>query len=518
MLWTEKYRPKSIDDVIGNNKEKKEIQQWLDQWKKGNPQKPLLLVGSAGIGKTTLAHLIAEQFDESIELNASDKRSQDEIMKTVGESSSSMPLFSQFYKCIILDEVDGIHGTNDRGGVKAINEVIKKSKHPLILIANDFYSKRLTTIKTKCQVIKMKKIRSPSINKLFKKIAEEEGVKADPEVLKELSKKAGGDLRSALNSFQAISDENKTLEKEDIENISSKDDRSTIINAVTVVMKSKTPSNVKKALITEEDPNLIMEYIAENVPREYKKKKEIQKAYENLAKADLYLGRAQQSRNYGYWKYATDYMGVGVANSKDETYRKFTKITSPTVFSKMRKNKGKKNLRDKIAEKMSEKMHISNAVAISMFPYLKIMFENDELAWEISDFLEFNDEEIKLFRKKKIPKNVIRKMEKQKNQIRESKKEKYREKISEKIIKETGELAKNEVEDIESVIETQKEITKIEKKTQQNYKKEEDKFKIKNPKKTVENKKETKEKLVEDSKKDDKNKNEKSKQTSLFSF
>lgn len=515
MLWTEKYRPKSIDEVIGNNKEKKEIQQWLDQWKKGNPQKPLLLVGPAGIGKTTLAHLIAEQFDESIELNASDKRSQDEIMKTIGESSSSMSLFSQSHKCIILDEVDGIHGTNDRGGVRAINEVIKKSKHPLILIANDFYSKRLTTIKTKCQVIKMKKIRSPSINKLFKEIAKEEGIKANSVALKELSKKSGGDLRSALNSFQAIADEDKLLEKEDIENISSKDDRSTIINAVTAVMKSKTPSKVKQALITEEDPNLIMEYIAENVPREYKKKKEIQKAYENLAKSDLYLGRAQQSRNYGYWKYATDYMGVGVANSKDETYRKFTKITSPTIFSKMRKNRGKKNLRDKITEKMSEKMHISNAVAISMFPYLKIMFANDELAWEISDFLGFDDEEIKLFRKKKIPKKIIKKMEKQKNQIRESEKEKYRKKISEKIINETGKLAENEIEDIDSIIETQEEINKIKEKNQNNNKKEENKSKNK---KTAENKKEVKEEIVKDKKDDDKNKNEKSKQTSLFSF
>ncbi len=458
MLWTEKYRPKTIDSVVGNNKEKEQIQKWVNEWKEGNPQKPLLLVGPAGIGKTTLAHLIADQFDESIELNASDKRSQDEIMRTVGESSSSMSLFGESYKCIILDEVDGIHGTNDRGGVKAINEIIKSSKHPLILIANDLYSKRLTTIKTKCDVIKMKKIRSPSINKLFKQIAKEEGIKANPAALKELAKRAGGDLRSALNSFQAIADESETLEMEDVENISSKDDRSNIINGVTAVMKSKTPAKVKKALITEEDPTLVMEYIAENVPREYKKKEEIQKAYENLAKADLYFGRAQQSRNYGYWKYATDFMGVGVADAKDETYKKFTKITSPTVFTKMSKNRGKRNLRDKIAEKMSEKMHISHAVAISMFPYLEIMFADDELAWEISDFLDLEDDEIKRFRKKKIPKKVVTKMEKLKNEMREAEKEKYQEQISEKIIEEAGQLAENEVEDVENIIESGDEI------------------------------------------------------------
>ena len=73
---------------------------------------------------------------------------------------------------------------------------------------------------------------------------------------------------------------------------------------------------------------------------------------------------------------------------------------------------------DDIAEKMTETLHISKSIAISMFPYLEIMFQNDELAWEISDFLGLEDNEIKRFRKKKIPKKVIDKMEKQKAQMR----------------------------------------------------------------------------------------------------
>ncbi len=75
----------------------------------------------------------------------------------------------------------------------------------------------------------------------------------------------------------------------------------------------------------------------------------------------------------------------------------------------MGRNRGKRNLRDRIAEKMSQKLHISHSVAISMFPYLEIMFENNELAWEISDFLGFEEDEIKRFRTRKIPKKVIEK-------------------------------------------------------------------------------------------------------------
>ena len=84
----------------------------------------------------------------------------------------------------------------------------------------------------------------------------------------------------------------------------------------------------------------------------------------------------------------------------------------------MGRNRGKRNLRDAIADKMTEKMHVSRAIAISMFPYLEIMFQNDELAWEISDYLELEETEIKRFRKKKIPKKVVDKMEKQKAQMR----------------------------------------------------------------------------------------------------
>ena len=425
MQWTDKYRPQTFKEIIGNGKQKKEIQEWVEAWKEGNPQPSLLLVGPPGVGKTTFAQVIAREFSEYIELNASDKRSYDILMNTIGESTTTKSLFSNNPKLIILDEVDGITGNQDRGGSRAINKIIENTKHPMIMMANDFYSKRLTTIKKKTHVIKMGKVRSTSINVGLRKICKNEGIDADPNALKELSKRANGDMRSAINTLQALCEESKSLTMEDLDNVSQKNDKSNLINAVTRVLKSKNINHIQQDMYVDEDPTLVMEFIAENIPREYKKPEEIKKAYDFISEADLYFGRARQSSNSGYWKYATQFMGLGVALSKDERYKKFTKIQSPQSFAKMGRYRGKRSLRDNIAIKMSEKMHVSMEVAYSMFPYFEIMFQDDRTAYEISSYLELEDNEIKRFRKKKIPKKFIKQMEKERAERRQREREEF---------------------------------------------------------------------------------------------
>jgi replication factor C large subunit len=506
MLWTDKYRPKTFKELIGNTKSKNQIEHWVSEWKNGNPQKPLLLIGPAGIGKTSLAYIIASEFSEFIELNASDKRSYDILMSTIGESSSTHSLFGKSHKLIILDEVDGIHGNDDRGGTRAINKIIGSSKQPMVMMANDFYSKRLTTIKTKCIVIKMTKVHTNSINATLKRISREENVEFDPEALKTLAKRSNGDMRSAINTLQAISEDGKKFELKDLDSVSQKDNTNNIFDTVRTVLKSKTVNHIKPEMMLDEDPTLVMEYIAENIPREYEKPREIKEAYSNIAKADLFFGRARATRDYTYWRYATDFMGPGVALSKNDTYRKFTKLTGSQAFRLMGQTRGKRALRDRIAEKMEEKMHVSLEVAYTMFPSFEIIFSNDEMAYEISSFLQLEDDEIKRFRKRKIPKKVINKMEKEIFEAKRKEQEEnskhletgiYREstrKIIDEVKKEAEEKV-NSSHSVEEIQESKTESSKVETKKSKKEKKS--------------NKRKTKEKKSEELDKG---------QTSLFSF
>ena len=77
-MWSEKYRPQKISDMVGNEESRSAVIEWLAKWKKG--KKPLLIVGPPGIGKTTIAYLLAKQFSyDMIGLNASDVRSKSRI-------------------------------------------------------------------------------------------------------------------------------------------------------------------------------------------------------------------------------------------------------------------------------------------------------------------------------------------------------------------------------------------------------------------------------------------------------
>ena len=515
MKWVEKYSPKTLGDVLGNAKIKAQIEVWANNWSRGEPQKPLLLMGPPGVGKTTMAHLVGkEYFSETIEVNASDKRSYDILKRSIGEASQTRSLFQKGYKLLIMDEVDGINGRDDSGGVRAINETIKNTKQPLIMMANDPYSKRLTSIKSKCQAIKFTKIHSNTITAQLKRICANEDIKYDPEALKILSKQSNGDLRSAITSLEAIVDDTKNITVDSISVISQKDGEQNIFDTVRTVLKSKNPEHIIEAMRVDAQPSLLIEFIAENIPKEYERTDEIAKAYEMIALADLNLGRAFRTQNYVYWKYAFLFMGRGVAASKRQTYKKFARYSGSTVFSKMSKSRKRKNLVEAVTSKMGERLHTSPRELEKHIPFFEILFEDNVRAFDLKEYFKLDDDEVKLFRSRKIPASVekkrLKELQKQRelnNEIIQKEKKQLSKLQPQKLVKKDNNADKKTIKEENNVDEV--------KKPEKTIKKQNPKTSSKKEKEETSVKTTTTELKTED---DKESKPKKYKQTTLFDF
>jgi replication factor C large subunit len=192
-MWSEKYRPQIISDMVGNEEARAAITEWFVKWKKGT--KPLLLVGPPGIGKTTIAYLVAKQFGyDMIGLNASDVRSKSRINEILTPVLANVSVMGT--PMIFVDEVDGIHGRGDYGGASALVDILKEPTVPIVLAANSDDSDKMKSIKKVVKTIQFKKIPprllrvylenilkrqtgfNPQTEKTFESINVEDGVNA----------------------------------------------------------------------------------------------------------------------------------------------------------------------------------------------------------------------------------------------------------------------------------------------------------------------------------------------------
>ena len=174
-LWVEKYKPRTVRDLVGNANQINKLSNWLKAWDAKRPvqsvrpgmenttAKAALLSGTAGIGKTSTARLISESLGfKVIEFNASDTRSKtviDELANGLATSNvlGSVAGASMGSKVVvIMDEVDGMSG-GDRGGSAALIQMIKRTKLPIICICNDRQDNKVRSLANHCLDLKFLK-------------------------------------------------------------------------------------------------------------------------------------------------------------------------------------------------------------------------------------------------------------------------------------------------------------------------------------------------------------------------
>ncbi len=396
--WTEKYRPKKLEDVAAQGRAMKDIKKWANKWKKGKPENTaLLFYGPPGTGKSATASALADEMGwDLIEMNASNKRTKKEIEKIAGSAANMGTLTGKKTKrLIVMDEADNVHGNVDRGGYSAITSLLKNTNNPIILIGNDRYEIP-KSIRNRAKEVNFRRLRKNSIAKVLRQIAKKEKIQVEePEALKILGDRADGDLRSAINDFQAMCEGRDKITKEDIKT-QERDRKSDIFGTLGKLKKSRDIDEARKAMMDlDETPDEIIDWVEENLPKMMGNIPDLADAFEKLSRADIFLGRAQRRQNYTYWKYASDLMGPGVALAQKGKPGK-GRFGYPSYRRTYGRSKKKRGIRDSLAEKIGEEYHVSTHRAVRDFiPYLSTIFQNDgEVVENISEELELEENEV----------------------------------------------------------------------------------------------------------------------------
>ncbi|MHB1260155.1 MAG: replication factor C large subunit [Thermoplasmatota archaeon] len=428
MDWTEKHRPRSLKDVVGNGPGVGRLKAWADAWASGRipERRAVVLAGPPGTGKTSTALALAADMGWTpIELNASDSRNAGTIRKvaTAGALHHTFAADGSFgdggagRKLIILDEADNLYeragegglddsgsDLSDKGGKAQIVETIRTTQQPIVLIVNDLYALQKgsgSSLRTLCEEIKFQRVNVRSIPAALGRIAQLEGVTVDREVLEAIAVKAEGDLRAAVRDFESIAIGRKHVSVKELGSLGQRDTTGSMFDLVRHILKGRKLEDVRKEVWSvDATPEDLALWVDENMAKEYRDPEDLVRGYEMLSRADLFLGRTRSTQNYGLWSYAGELATLGVMTARQREYPSggYVPFGFPQWLSKMGRTKGMRQAKDELALVLGRATHTSKRKSrLEQVEAFTFLFQTDrEFAIQQSLELDLDDEQIAL--------------------------------------------------------------------------------------------------------------------------
>lgn len=371
MMWSEKHRPKQIIDMVGNEESRKSLVDWIVKWKKG--VKPILLVGPPGIGKTTIAHLAAKEFGyDLVGMNASDVRNKSNIEELLSPLLGNTSLLGK--PLIFIDEVDGIHGRADFGGVEALLKILKEPTIPIILAANSDDSDKMKNIKKTTKVIYLKPLPPRLLGLYLNKVLKDEGAKLSPGTIIKIIVECKGDIRSLLNMAQAqlggfdvLSD--KSFEALDVE------------AGVNAFFKAKTKQEAQSVLYSLRiDPREKINAFYSSIVTSNVSNNDMIKLLDVVSEADVLYGKIMKTQEWRLLRYLDNILLKLYSENLPVQYSQYN--LSWPLLNKIRWD-GK--VIKSLAANLARRFHVSQStIATFYLPYILFCTKNKKLELEVN--------------------------------------------------------------------------------------------------------------------------------------